>query len=449
VTINSDNGVIVVGPTNDISVRWLKLGANSGIAELRLTGDRTFSATDPDGVEIGDKGRLMADGTINGTLKVGTGGELLVMSGDALQVTDTPGANLGAINVMGSLTFDQSVNNASNGRINAVGGTLNFPGNAAKDAVGLTNEGQLDLTDATVNGDVHSPADSVINVVESAEFNGLVSGAANFPGAGEVKLNGGYEPGDSAALVQFAGDVTFGGANSLLMEVGGPQAGTQYDQLEIAGDVSLAGELRIELIGGYSPGEGNQFTLMKYNSRNDTVFDSVVFPSAAWSITYGDQALLVSIGDAVLPGDYNSDGVVDASDIDLQTGAMKDPNPDLATFDENGDGRVDITDRQIWVKDHARTWMGDANLDDEFNSGDLVAVFAAGLYETGRMALWGQGDWDGDMVFGSGDLVLAFADGGYERGPRAVPAVPEPSGICLVLISIVSWTVARRRRCLA
>jgi hypothetical protein len=287
---------------------------------------------------------------------------------------------------------------------------------------------------------------SVINVVKSAEFNGLVSGAANFPGAGEVKLNGGYQPGDSAALVQFAGDVSFGNANILSMEVGGLQAGTQHDQLDIAGDVVLGGELRVELIDDFSPVEGNQFTLIKYNSRNDTVFDSVIFPSAAWSITYGDQALLVSIGDAVLPGDYNNDGVVDASDIDLQAVAMKDPNPDLATFDENGDNVVDIKDRQIWVKDHARTWMGDANLDDEFNSGDLVAVFAAGLYETGEMALWGQGDWDGDMAFGSGDLVLAFADGGYEQGPPAVPAVPEPSGACLILLGVVAWPVVRRRR---
>ena len=34
------------------------------------------------------------------------------------------------------------------------------------------------------------------------------------------------------------------------------------------------------------------------------------------------------------------------------------------------------------------TYYGDANLDGEFNSSDLVAVFAEGLYETGQPGGW-------------------------------------------------------------
>ena len=446
VTINTNDGAVILGPSRDTVVESVKLGGKNGITELRLTGDRAFSAEAVNGFEIGDKGRLIANGKINGVVNVETGGELVVMSGESLQISDDAANNKGAIHVMGSLSFAVPVTNDSAGRVNAVGGTLEFPGNSISDDTGLTNRGQLDLTSAIVNGDVNSPGDSVINVVDSAEFNGLVSGAADFPGAGEVKLNGGYQPGDSAALVQFAGDVAFGDSNTLLMEVGGLQAGTQHDKLEIAGNVTLGGELRVELIDGFSPVEGNQFTLMTYNSRNNTVFDRVDFPSAAWSITYGDQALLVSIGEGTLPGDYNKDGVVDAADINLQAEAMKDANPDLTAFDENGDNVVDIKDRQIWVKDHAGTWVGDANLDKEFNSGDLVQVFAAGLYESGQMALWEQGDWDGDMTFGSGDLVAAFTDGGYEQGPPAVPAVPEPSGMGLLMIGVAACSFARRRR---
>ena len=32
----------------------------------------------------------------------------------------------------------------------------------------------------------------------------------------------------------------------------------------------------------------------------------------------------------------------------------------------------------IWVNDLKNTWIGDANLDLEFNSGDMVQVFVAG-----------------------------------------------------------------------
>ena len=114
-------------------------------------------------------------------------------------------------------------------------------------------------------------------------------------------------------------------------------------------------------------------------------------------------------GSPGLGGDYNNDAVVNAADADAQSAAMNDPNPDLETFDENMDGAVDFLDRTIWVKQHAvdgnGTWVGDSNLDGEFNSGDLVDVFAAGQYETGQAAGWAEGDWSGDMQFSSGDLA--------------------------------------------
>ncbi len=146
-----------------------------------------------------------------------------------------------------------------------------------------------------------------------------------------------------------------------------------------------------------------------------------------------------------LPGDYNMDGVVDTADIDLQAVAMKTPTQDLATFDENGDGTINELDRTIWVTDHAKTWYGDANFDGVFSTDDLVAVFAAGKYETGGMAVWAEGDWTGDMVFDSGDLVAAFSDGGFELGPRpAVSAVPEPSSVVLLLLGCLA--MIRRRK---
>ena len=57
---------------------------------------------------------------------------------------------------------------------------------------------------------------------------------------------------------------------------------------------------------------------------------------------------------------------------------------------------------------------------------------------------WNTGDWNGDGEFDSGDLVAAFQDGGFEQGPLAtVRAVPEPSSLVLLLISVI---VAAARR---
>ena len=129
------------------------------------------------------------------------------------------------------------------------------------------------------------------------------------------------------------------------------------------------------------------------------------------------------------------------NDIDLQSAEMKkDPaDQDLAKFDHNGDGIVNVDDRVIWIQDLRVTWAGDSNDDDEFNSGDLVKVFADGLYETGQMAGWASGDWDGNMLFDSSDLVFAFTDGGYEMGPKVGGnAVPEPSSCLAVLVALVA-----------
>jgi hypothetical protein len=148
-----------------------------------------------------------------------------------------------------------------------------------------------------------------------------------------------------------------------------------------------------------------------------------------------------------LAGDYNGNGVIDASDADAQAVAMTTPTQNLGTFDENGDGIVNADDRTIWVKDHAKTWFGDSNFDGEFNSSDFVFVFTAGKYETGEAAGWAQGDWNGDMVFSSADFVAAFVDGGYEQGVRgSVAAVPEPSSLVLGLLSVLGLAGYVRRR---
>jgi hypothetical protein len=103
-------------------------------------------------------------------------------------------------------------------------------------------------------------------------------------------------------------------------------------------------------------------------------------------------------------------------------------------------------DHRVWVNEIRRTYFGDANLDGEFSSSDLVAVFQAGQYETGQPAGWGNGDWNGDGLFNSSDFVTAFDAGGYEKGPRAaMSAVPEPSSTLLTLFAVAALRFRRQR----
>ena len=165
-----------------------------------------------------------------------------------------------------------------------------------------------------------------------------------------------------------------------------------------------------------------------------------VGPVAFYSSWEGNFLLegFTIVPEPIIVGDYNGNNELDADDLDLQAAAIA-GNQNPQEFDLNNDELADFVDRQRWVNVLMNTWFGDANLDLEFNSSDMVQVFTAGKYETGRAAGWAEGDWNGDGLFDSSDMVTAFADGGYEQGPRTdAAAVPEPCGWLLLVLGLVA-----------
>ena len=140
---------------------------------------------------------------------------------------------------------------------------------------------------------------------------------------------------------------------------------------------------------------------------------------------------------AVLRGDFDDDGLLTVADIDLLSAEARSGVPDLL-YDVDADGVVDDMDVTAWVHDLKGTWIGDANLDGQFNSTDMVEVFQRGQYEDtdALNSGWNDGDWNADGDFTSGDLVAAFQDGGYEIGTRSV-AVPEPTAPMVVVLTLL------------
>ena len=154
-------------------------------------------------------------------------------------------------------------------------------------------------------------------------------------------------------------------------------------------------------------------------------------------------------------GDFNSNGILDAGDIDLLSSKdLLDHNPSVATnrprtptLDLNGDSREDDFDRKFWVHSLAETHFGDANLDGEFNSHDLLRVLQAGKFELGLRAGWAEGDWNGDGQFNSFDVVAALGDGGYQHSSFvAVGTVPEPTSLAILLLGLVALVFRQRDR---
>ncbi|MCA9215773.1 MAG: PEP-CTERM sorting domain-containing protein [Planctomycetales bacterium] len=153
-------------------------------------------------------------------------------------------------------------------------------------------------------------------------------------------------------------------------------------------------------------------------------------------------------GRILLGGDFSADGYFDVDDIGLLAQAIRQHSL-IPTYDINKSGEVNLEDLSHYVHDYMGTWFGDSNLDGEFNSGDLVQVFAAGEYEDSveMNSTWEEGDWNGSGDFDSGDLVTAFQDRGFEQGIRTgVTVVPEPSGILLISLALIGWMGNARKR---
>ena len=111
--------------------------------------------------------------------------------------------------------------------------------------------------------------------------------------------------------------------------------------------------------------------------------------------------------------------VLDVEDINALLRKVAENQHDTR-FDLNDDGQVDYDDIVVWTHDVMNTWLGDANLDGNLDTSDLVLVFQPGKYERNVEALWSEGDWTGDLRFNSSDFVSILNEfcPDYECGPR-------------------------------
>lgn len=152
----------------------------------------------------------------------------------------------------------------------------------------------------------------------------------------------------------------------------------------------------------------------------------------------------------IVPGDVDTNDVIDVRDIDRLSTAVRNGS-DANRYDVNRDTKVDALDRDMLLTDIMNVWYGDSNLDGEFSSADLVAVFQAGEFEDDIVSnsTWATGDWNGDSEFDSSDFVAAFQQGGYEAGQgigAATKVVPEPNSKIIWWLACISTIVVFRRQ---
>lgn len=149
-------------------------------------------------------------------------------------------------------------------------------------------------------------------------------------------------------------------------------------------------------------------------------------------------------------GDFNEDGLLTIPDIDLLMDEIG-RGGEGATFDLNGDGRVNDADRDEWLSIAGTAnglsgpyLVGDSNLDTMVNVNDLNALAVNWLSPQNA---WSDGNFTGDEVNSTDLNELAL------NWQRSVPmasatnsTVPEPSTCVLMIIGLVYYLRERYYR---
>jgi len=140
------------------------------------------------------------------------------------------------------------------------GGTLIASGRFGSSL--LTNHGRAVFIDTTITGAVNNPTGSTVDIVGDVVFTGLFSGGGAIFGSGTADFQGGFSPGDSPASVTIEGSAKLDAANTLFIELGGTTQGAEFDLVDIAGNIDLAGTLEVSLLDAFAPSAGDSFEVI-------------------------------------------------------------------------------------------------------------------------------------------------------------------------------------------
>jgi T5SS/PEP-CTERM-associated repeat protein len=250
------HGQIVVRDGGEISAgQSFSIGRTSRGEMSVLSGGNASADTIEIGYENAGKGEMIVRGggstlAANTQLDVGHAGEGL------LEVTNNGSAVVGNQLSIGALG---RVELATGGKINVGAGTL---ADVPLDTLRVGPGGTLGGT-GTILGDV------------------LVDG-------------GSVAPGFSPGTLHIDGNFQQGALGSLFMEIGGALPG-EYDQLDVSGDLFLAGTVSLTFIDGFVPRFGDQFELFRVGGDFDASGASFVSESVSYDAAFMDGVYTITV----------------------------------------------------------------------------------------------------------------------------------------------------------
>jgi T5SS/PEP-CTERM-associated repeat protein len=274
-TIGSGSTVRVGGPTVQV---W------SGGSLLLDGGTLAYTFPTP---TIANSGLIEGHGRIAAALNNSPTGRVSVTQpGDHLTFASPSGThqNAGEIALAGGIIeFQKALTNTSTGFISGQG-TIIAGGGLTNQGVVVFSGGQADfygdITNAagakivltggsttTFYDDVNATGGEIrVGAACAVVFLGTYNGGTT--GAGTVYIEGDLRPGHSPGAVTFEGDLVLGSGAALVAELAGAMPGSQYDVLDVGGQLALGGTLDVELLYGFRPQPGQMFDILDFDPEN-------------------------------------------------------------------------------------------------------------------------------------------------------------------------------------
>jgi hypothetical protein len=263
--------------------------------------------------------------------------------------------------------FDEARINSGTAVVDAAGqhaGTLKIGAQAGGTGTLNITSGWLEVNTEVIIG-ADPAATGIVNMsggtLSAPTLSKGIGGTFNFTGGtlhaetvnfALVNNGGTISPGHSVGTTHVAGDLTLN-SGVLDIEIGGTGIG-QFDRIIVDGVAHLGGTLKVDLVdlggGLFVPQLGNTFAFMS-SAGTSGAFSLLDLPSLAsglkWAITPGNVATFLTVVSG-LTGDYNGDGIVDASDYTVWRDSFGQTGSGLAADGDNS-GTVDLGDYDKWV----------------------------------------------------------------------------------------------------
>ncbi|MGH6962346.1 MAG: hypothetical protein ACREE7_17835, partial [Dongiaceae bacterium] len=198
--------------------------------------------------------------------------------------------------------------------------------------------------------------------VEAGSVNLL--GGSVLRGAGTVAANvangGLVAPGASPGTLNVEGNYTQAADGTLEIELAGVSP-DYFDKLLVTGNVTLGGTLEVALIGGFLPGAGASFEIIRGAAVSGSFAQVTLVdfpPDRDVAVIVGSTSVRLEVTGSFLRADLNCDGLVNNFDVDPFVLAVLNPagyeaaypDCDIANGDINHDGATNNFDIDPFVQ---------------------------------------------------------------------------------------------------